>query len=142
MAELKSKKTEDSIEEYINGLKDPQQKEDSKELLKIMKKITKKTPKLWSHGAIGFGTYTYKGASGRTGEWYLTGFSPRKQNISILLMAGFSHNKDLLKKLGKHKLGGGCLYIKSLKDVDKKVLEELIRTNLVKFQEIQKEKAQ
>jgi hypothetical protein len=140
MAELKSKKTEESVVKYIDDLKDPQQKEDSKELLKMMKKITKLEPKLWTHGAIGFGTYTYKGAGGRTGEWYLTGFSPRKQNISILLMAGFGHNKDLLKKLGKHKLGGGCLYIKSLKDVDKKVLQELIKTNLVKFREMQKEK--
>ena len=141
MSDLKTKKTEVSPEDYISSLKDEQQKKDCNELLKMMKKITKKKPQLWSHGAIGFGTYTYKGASGRTGEWYLTGFSPRKQNISINLMAGFSQSKDLLKKLGKHKTGAGCLYINSLGDVDKRVLERLIADNLKRFETMQKEKA-
>jgi hypothetical protein len=137
MAELKTKKTEESVEDYINALKDDQLREDSKVLLKMFQKITKQKPKLWNHGAICFGTYIYKGAGGRTGEWYWTGFSPRKQ-ISILLMAGFGHNKDLLKKLGKHKTGSGCLYINSLEDVDKKVLEELVKVNLKKLKELKK----
>lgn len=141
MSDLKTKITDDSVEDYIEALKNERQRKDSLVLLKMMKKITKATPRLWSHGAIGFGSYTYKGASGRTGEWYITGFSPRKQNISIVLMAGFGHNKDLLKKLGKHKTGGGCLYINSLEDVDKKILEELIRSNIKKFSEIQKKKS-
>ncbi len=141
MSDLKTKITDDSVEDYIEALKNERQRKDSLVLLKMMKKITKATPRLWSHGAIGFGSYTYKGASGRTGEWYITGFSPRKQNISIVLMAGFGHNKDLLKKLGKHKTGGGCLYINSLEDVDKKILEELIRSNTKKFAEIQKKKS-
>lgn len=142
MAELKTKITADSVEDYLGTLKNEQQRKDALVLLKMMKKLTKDSaPKLWSNGAIGFGSYTYKGASGRTGEWYITGFSPRKQNISIVLMAGFGHNKDLLKKLGKHKLGGGCLYINSLEDVDKKVLEELIKSNIKKFAEIQKKRS-
>jgi hypothetical protein len=140
MSDLKTKKTEASAEEFIDALKDKQQQKDCLYLLKMMKKITKAKPQLWSHGAIGFGSYTYKGASGRTGEWYITGFSPRKQNISIVLMAGFEHNKDLLKKLGKHKTGMGCLYINSLKDIDKKVLEQLMVSNLKKFEEIRKDK--
>lgn len=138
MSDLKTKVTEASVKDYIDALKDEQQKKDCKELLKMMKSITKAKPKLWSHGAIGFGTYTYKGASGRTGEWYTTGFSPRKQNISIMLVSGFGHNKDLLEKLGKHKTGGGCLYVKKLEDIDKKVLEQLIRRNIKKMAELQK----
>ena len=139
MSDLKTKITEDSVVGFINALKDEQQRKDCKELLKMIKKMTKAQPKLWSHGAIGFGSYTYKGASGRTGEWYITGFSPRKQNISVVLMAGFGHNKDLLKKLGKHKTGAGCLYINSLGEVDKKVLEELIKSNFKKFAEQQEQ---
>jgi hypothetical protein len=141
MAELKSKKTEDSVEDYIAALSNEQQRKDSLDLLKMMKKIMKTEPKLWSQGAIGFGEFKYsqKGKK-QLNSWYLTGFSPRKDNISVMLMAGFGHNQDLLKKLGKHKTGGGCLYIKSLQDVDKKVLEELIKTNLVKFKEVMNEK--
>lgn len=138
MAELKTKVTEESVKDYIDAIEDVQQKKDCKQLLKLMKTITKAQPKLWSHGAIGFGTYKYKGASGRTGEWYMTGFSPRKQNISIMLVSGFGHNKDLLKKLGKHKTGGGCLYVKKLEDIDTKVLEELIKRNMKKMAELQK----
>ena len=136
--EIKTKVTTNSVEDYLNALKDEAQKKDSFVLLSLFKKITKEEPKLWSHGAIGFGEYTYKSKSGQTGNWYPTGFSPRKQNISILLMGGFDHNQDLLKKLGKHKTGAGCLYINSLADVDKKVLEELIKSNLKRFNEMQK----
>ncbi len=140
MAELKTKVTEESVADYIASIEDEQQKKDCKELLKMMKSITKAKPKLWNHGAVGFGTYKYKGASGRTGEWYMTGFSPRKQNISIMLVSGFGDNKDLLKKLGKHKTGGGCLYVKKLEDIDKKVLEQLIKRNMKKMAELQKAK--
>jgi hypothetical protein len=140
MSDLKTKITKDSVEDYIASLPDEQQRKDCSVLLKMMKKVTGEKPKLWSHGAIGFGTYTYKGASGRTGEWYLTGFSPRKQNISIQLLAGFDHNKDLLKKLGKHKTGAGCLYIRSLEDIDKKTLEGLLVNNLKKLMIINKER--
>ena len=81
---------------------------------------------MWGTSIIGFGTYHYKGASGREGDWMLTGFSPRKQNLTLYLMHGFDEQKDLLKKLGKHKTSMGCLYIKKLDDVDKKVLKELV----------------
>lgn len=95
-----------------------------------MKKLTKKEPKLWSHGTIGFGEYEYKGKSGRSGTWYPTGFAPRKGNISINFISGLGNHKALLKKLGKHKTGAGCLYINSLQDIDHKVLEELIKANI------------
>ena len=81
---------------------------------------------MWGASIVGFGSYHYKGASGREGDWMLIGFSPRKQNLTLYLMHGFEVHKDLLKKLGKHKTSMGCLYIKNLNDVDKKVLKELV----------------
>jgi hypothetical protein len=128
MSDLKTKVTNQSVEKFIDSISDEQVKKDCWALNKMMKKITKTEPKLWGNHTVGFGTYTYKGASGRTGEWYLTGFAPRKQNISIHIMKGFG-DKALMKKLGKHKTGAGCLYIKTLDDVDVKVLEELVSTS-------------
>lgn len=130
MAELKSKKTEGSVEDFISGIKDDQQRKDCEVIFRIMKKLTKKEPKLWSQGTIGFGEYAYKGKSGREGTWFPTGFAPRKGNISINLTSGLDNHKVLLKKLGKHKAGVGCLYINSLKDIDTKVLEELVKANV------------
>jgi hypothetical protein len=91
-----------------------------------MQAITKEEPKMWGSSIIGFGDYHYKYASGRGGDFFLTGFSPRKQNLALYLMGGLENQKDLLKKLGKHKTGKSCLYIKSLNDIDKKVLKEMI----------------
>lgn len=130
MSDLKTKVTEESVEDYISALKDEQQRKDCEVLLKLMKKLTKKEPKLWSHGTIGFGEYEYKGKSGRTGTWYPTGFAPRKGNISINFISGLDNHKALLKKLGKHKTGTGCLYINSLQDIDNKVLGELVKANM------------
>lgn len=132
MYKIKTKKTENSVEDYINAIKDEQQKKDCQLIFKMMKKITKKEPKLWSHGTIGFGEYAYKGKSCE-GTWYPTGFAARKGNISISLISGPDNYKALLKKLGKHKTGAGCLYINSLKDIDTKVLEELIKANVEKM---------
>lgn len=134
MAEVKTKKTENSVEDYINTIKHDEQKKDCRVLLKMMKKHTKNDPKLWGKSIVGFGEYAYKGKSGREGTWFQTGFSPRKGNISIYIISGVDNHEALLKKLGKHKTGVGCLYINSLEDIDKKVLEELIRANVKKFQ--------
>jgi hypothetical protein len=95
-------------------------------LLQMMEQVTKEEPKMWGSSIVGFGSYHYKGASGREGDWLLTGFSPRKENLTLYIMGGFDLHQDLLKKLGKHKTSGGCLYIKKLDDVDKKVLKELV----------------
>ena len=130
MSDLITKVTEESVEDYISALKDEQQRKDCEVLLKLMKKLTKKEPKLWSHGTIGFGEFKYKGKSGRTGTWYPTGFAPRKGNISINFISGLDNHKALLKKLGKHKTGTGCLYINSLQDIDNKVLGELVKANM------------
>ena len=125
-AELKTKVNNASVEGFLNSVKDEQTREDCFEILKIMKQVTKEEPKMWGSSIIGFGSYHYKGASGREGDWMLTGFSPRKQNLTLYLMHGFDEQKDLLNKLGKHKTSMGCLYIKKLDDVDKKVLKELV----------------
>ncbi len=126
MSELKTKVNNASVEKFLNAVVDEQARKDCYEILKIMKQVTKEEPKMWGASIVGFGSYHYKGASGREGDWMLTGFSPRKQNLTLYLMHGFDVHKDLLKKLGKHKTSMGCLYIKKLEDVDKKVLKELV----------------
>ena len=125
-AELKTKLNDASVTDFLNSVTDEQKRIDSFEILKIMKQVTKEEPKMWGASIVGFGSYHYKGASGREGDWMLTGFSPRKQNLTLYLMHGFDVHKDLLKKLGKHTTSMGCLYIKKLDDVDKKVLKELV----------------
>ena len=97
-----------------------------------MEQVTKEAPKMWGSSIIGFGSYHYKGASGREGDWMVTGFSPRKENLTLYITGGFEPHQDLLKRLGKHKTSGGCLYIKKLEDVDQEVLKELV-AELVKM---------
>ncbi|QCK16795.1 DUF1801 domain-containing protein [Mangrovivirga cuniculi] len=126
MAELKTKPTNQSIEEFIDSIDHNKRKEDSKVLLEIMKEQTGLEPKIWGENIIGFGEYHYKYDSGREGDWFMTGFSPRKQNMSIYIMTGFSKYQDLLEKLGKHRTGSSCLYINKLEDIDIQVLTKLI----------------
>lgn len=95
-----------------------------------MKQATKAEPKLWGGSMIGFGSYHYKSESGREGDWFLTGFSPRKQNLTLYIMAGFGQYDELLKKLGKHKTGKSCLYIKGLEDIHLPTLKKLIQLSV------------
>jgi hypothetical protein len=138
MTELKTKVNDASVEGFLNSVKDEQTREDCFEILKIMKQVTREEPKMWGASIVGFGSYHYKDASGREGDWMLTGFSPRKQNLTLYLMGGFDAQADLLKKLGKHKTSVGCLYIKKLADVDKKVLKELIKNSVKAMKQITK----
>lgn len=126
MAENKTKQTKASVDKFINSIKEETEREDCYKIIKLMKSITKEEPKMWGPSIIGFGSYHYKYASGREGDMCITGFSPHKQNISLYLMGGFEKQKTQLKKLGKHKTGKGCLYIKTLNDVDVKILKEMI----------------
>jgi hypothetical protein len=130
MAELKTKKTEASVEDFLNGLPSEQTTKDCFEIIKIMKQATKAEPKMWGSSIIGFGSTHLKYANGRELDWMIVGFSPRKQNLTLYLAGNFKAATDLLQKLGKHKTGGGCLYIKTLKDVDTKVLKELIQRSV------------
>ena len=132
MAEMKTKQTEASVEDFLNLIEDNQKREDCFEIAKMMKQVTKKEPKMWGPSIIGFGSYHYKYESGREGDSLQIGFSPRKQNITLYILLGANHENPLLQKLGKHSTGKGCLYIKRLADVDKKVLQELIKESFAK----------
>jgi hypothetical protein len=127
MAELKTKVNDAPVEKFLAKVKDETQQKDSQQLMKMLGEITKQEPKMWGDSIVGFGTFHYKGASGREGDWFLTGFSPRKQNMSIYFCKGFKEVSPLLKKLGKHKTGMGCLYVKSLADIDIKVLKQMVK---------------
>ncbi|MDP1713506.1 MAG: DUF1801 domain-containing protein [Anaerolineales bacterium] len=126
MAEPKTKVNNASVTDFLNTIEDETKRKDCFEILKLMKQITKEEPKMWGSSIIGFGSYHYVYASGREGDWMLTGFSPRKQNITLYIMPGFERYNSLMKKLGKYSTGKSCLYIKKLGDVDTKVLKELI----------------
>ncbi|MBI3150795.1 MAG: DUF1801 domain-containing protein [Chloroflexi bacterium] len=127
MAELKTKQTEASVEDFLNTIKDEQTRNDCFEIVKIMKQATKADPRMWGPSIIGFGNIHLKYASGRELDWMIVGFSPRKQNITLYIPGSLESYTDLLGKLGKHKTGKGCLYIKKLADIDRKVLQELIK---------------
>jgi len=132
MADLKTKPNKASVNKFLNAVKDERKREDSFKVLELMKKITKEEPVMWGPSIVGFGSYHYKYESGREGDWFLTGFSPRKQNLTLYIMSGFKRKNELMKKLGKHKTGSSCLYINKLEDLDIKVLKELI-TESVKY---------
>jgi len=127
MAELKTKITNKSVDAFLKKVADEKRRKDAIAINKLMKKVTKLEPKMWGSSIVGFGTYTYKYASGRTGEWMTIGFSPRKKNLTIYIMPGFDiQDIELMKDLGKYKTGKSCLYIQNLEDVDLKVLEKII----------------
>jgi nucleoid DNA-binding protein len=126
VAELKTKKTRASVKKFIDAIEDEQKRKDSRAILEMMKKITGKKPEMWGEAIVGFGKYHYKYKSGREGEWFLTGFSPRKQNLTLYIMSGFYDKEPLLDKLGKFKTGKACLYIKGLDDVHVPTLKKLI----------------
>ena len=131
MAELKTKVTKASVDKFLQGIRDEQKRADCYQILKIMKKATKSEPKMWGLSIIGFGDHHYVYESGREGDWFMTGFAPRTQNLTLYMMGGF--DAELLKKLGKYKTGKGCLYINKLEDVDKKVLSELVTKSVQKL---------
>lgn len=126
MAELKTKPNAAGVEEFLNSIADEGKRKDAFAILKLMKQITKTKPKLWGPSIVGFGEYHYKYESGHEGDWFLTGFSPRKQNLTLYIMSGFSRYEALMKQLGTFKTGKSCLYIKRLKDIDLATLRELI----------------
>lgn len=129
-SELKTKQSDASVENFISTVSDEKKRDDCHAIAKLMKKVTKEEPKMWGPSIVGFGTYHYKYASGREGDWPLTGFSPRKQNLTLYIMPGFDKYEELMRKLGKYKIGKSCLYIKNLEDVDNAVLEKLIKSSV------------
>ena len=138
MAENKTKPTKASVTAFLNKIKDKQLRDDCFVILGMMQEISHFEPVMWGSAIIGFGMYHYVYESGREGDTVLIGFSPRKQNISIYLMGGLAAVEDALPKLGKHKTGGGCLYIKALSDVNVTVLKKVLAKA---FKEAQRKKA-
>ena len=126
MADLKTVQTKASVDKFLKGISDEGKRADCYQLLELMKKATRAEPKMWGTSIVGFGKSHYTYNSGREIDWFLTGFSPRKQNLTLYLMGGLNPVKDLLKQLGKYSTGKGCLYINKLEDVDLKILRKLI----------------
>lgn len=131
LAEIKTKPTTASVEDFINAVADEQKRKDSFVILEMMRKATGEEPAMWGSSIIGFGNVRYKSPkTGREVDWLRIGFSPRKANISLYLSMDIKKQGDALEKLGKHKTGVGCLYINKLADVDIKVLEGMIKTSV------------
>lgn len=130
MAELKTKPTDVSPSKFISGIDDDVSRRDCRTLLRLMKEITAKRPRMWGSSMVGFGTYHYKYKSGREGDWFVTGFAPRKRDLTIYIMPGFKNYAALMAKLGKYKTGKSCLYVKSLDDIDLNTLRELVERSV------------
>lgn len=130
MAEIKTKKNDADVTTFLNSVENEKRKADSFVVLELMKKITQSEPNMWGPSIIGLGHFHYKYASGRENDWFLTGFSPRKQSLTLYIMSGFDKYEEILSRLGKYKTGKSCLYINKLEDVDMKVLEELISSSV------------
>ncbi len=130
MAENKTTPNDQDVEQFLNSFDGERKRKDSFTILELMKQVTGREPRMWGSSIVGFGSYHYTYESGREGDMPLAGFSPRKQNLTLYNMGGFERYDDLLKKLGKHTTGKGCLYIKRLDDVDLPTLKSLIEESV------------
>ena len=126
MAELKTKPGSSSVSAFLKGVDNERRRKDAIEVNAMMERITGEKPKMWGASIVGFGDVHYKYASGREGDWFGVGFSPRKQSLTLYIMPGFKEYGPLMAKLGKYKTGKACLYVNKLDDIDQSVLEELI----------------
>ncbi len=130
MSDLKTKKNRASVRKFLESVENQTRREDAFEVLELMEKVTGEAPAMWGKSIVGFGSYHYKYASGQEGDFMLVGFSPRKQNLVLYIMPGFSAYGELMKKLGKHKTGKSCLYINKLEDVHLPTLRKLVRESV------------
>lgn len=139
MLKNKTIATKGSVEKFLSTVKNPQKRADCQTVLEMMKQITKEEPVMWGSSLVGFGTYHYKYKSGREGDFFLTGFSPRAQNLTIYIMPGFERFPELMKSLGKYMTGKSCLYVKRLEDIDLAVLKKLIKESIAFMKTLVKE---
>lgn len=130
MAEPKTKPTKASVKEFLNQIPDKERREDCLAVAKIMEEITGDKPKMWGPSIVGFGTWHYKYASGREGDWPVAAFSPRKKDLTLYLTVGFEKHTELMQKLGKHSTGKSCLYIKRLSDIHMPTLKKLLKVSI------------
>ena len=138
MAEQKTKPTNQSVTDFLNKIPEPERRADCFEVARIMEEITGEKPTMWGPSIVGFGSYRYKYASGREGDWPMTSFSPRKKDLTLYIMMGFEKHADLMEKLGKHSHSKSCLYIKRLSDVHIPTLKKLIKIGLKDLKEYTK----
>ena len=138
MAELKTKATNASVPKFLDAIEDDERRKDCLAVAKIMKKATGDDAKMWGPSIVGFGAMRYKYDSGRELDWFITGFSPRKNDLTLYIMPGIDRYKDLAKTLGKHKTGKSCLYIKKLADVDQAVLREIVEESVKHMRSMKK----
>ena len=136
MAQLKTQPNDKSVTDFLDSVENDTKREDSFTILELMKEATGVEPIMWGDSIIGFGTYHYKYASGREADWFLTGFSPRVQNLTLYIMDGFDEYDDLLGNLGKHSTGKSCLYVKRLENIDLEVLKEMVEKSVAHIQAI------
>lgn len=137
MAENKTVKKNNSVEEFLGSVTDPMRKEQCLIINRMMEEITGRKAEMWGESIVGFGDYHYKYASGREGDFFRVGYAPRRQNLSIYIIAGFERYPDLMEKLGKYKTGKSCLYVNKLEDIDMNILSELIRRGFNHFEGIE-----
>jgi hypothetical protein len=130
MAELKTQPTDESVELFLNSVENDKKRTESFTILKLMREVTGSEPQMWGDSIVGFGNYKYRYASGRQGEWFLVGFSPRKRNLTLYIMSGFDGYDGLLGELGKYTTGKSCLYINKLEDVNLDTLRELVKRSV------------
>jgi len=130
MAELKTQPTDESVELFLNSVENDKKRTESFTILKLMREVTGSEPQMWGDSIVGFGKYKYRYASGRQGEWFLVGFSPRKRNLTLYIMSGFNGYDSLLGELGKFSTGKSCLYINKLEDIDMDTLRELVKRSV------------
>ena len=135
MATNKTQPTPIKVSEFIAGIEDSRKRADCKELMKLMRETTGKRATMWGPSIVGFGKYHYKYASGREGDFFLTGFAPRKQALTIYIINGFDAHAELMEKLGKFKTGKSCLYVKSLDAIDRAVLKDLVEASVAYMRE-------
>ena len=139
-SQLKTQRTRASVKAFLDGVADEQKRKDAHAISVLMQDITGEKPEMWGTSMVGFGSYHYKYASGQEGDWPIVGFSPRKDSLTLYIMPGFKDYTELLEKLGKHKTGMSCLYIKSLDDVHVPTLKTLVRQSVRQMKKIVKER--
>lgn len=130
MSTLKTQRTDASVGDYLAGVTSDRRRRDATAVLEMMRRLTGEEPRMWGASLVGFGRYRYRYKSGKEGEWFLTGFSPRKQALTVYIMPGFSEFDQLMGRLGKFTTGKSCLYIKTLEDIDTGALETLIERSV------------
>jgi hypothetical protein len=134
MAAIKTRKTGGDVQTFLKSVSDRKRKDDTLQVLALMKKLTGCESAMWGPSIVGFGDFRYRYANGTENDWFLTGFSPRKQSLTLYIMTGFAKYEEILENLGKYKTGKSCLYIKKVEDVDLAVLEQLISASIAHLQ--------